>query len=89
MCIGRVKANQLPDPDVFFVVAVDILQEQNVGLLCHIDATAPDFETGGLMQSFSKNFAAIHATIAVIILKNQQFVFQFCFGLPVRIRWHG
>ena len=83
--VGRVEPVQELLADVGLVVAVGVLEEQQVGGHGHEHAAVPELEAGRVVQVVGEDLRAVGLAVAVGVLQDQQLVVHRLLGLPVRI----
>ena len=90
MCVRRIEAMQQANSHIGNIVAIGILQEQQIRNLTNDHATTPEFKSGWVMQLVREDLALIGFAVVVGIGQNQQLVIHlFDNRLPVRISRPG
>ena len=85
VCVGRVEAVNDPFFDVVLVVAVGVLEEQQVRALSDQHAAVPELETGGIVDVSGECLADICFAVVVGVFEDQQLVVHRIGRSPMRI----
>ncbi len=87
--IGRVEAVQDAHAHVGLVVAVGVLQEDQIGRHGHVHAAVPEFESGRVVQMVGEGRTLVGLAVTVGVFQDEQLVVHLLLRLPVRIAGPG
>ena len=88
MRIGRVEAMQHDFARVGAIVAVGVLEEHQVRLLCDVRPAVPKFQTCRNVQTVGKDRLLVGLAVAVSVLVDQQLVIDRRAGQVHRVAGH-
>ena len=83
--VGGVEAADDPRLDVVVVVAVGVLEVEDVGALRDDYSLPPELEAGGVMEIASEGLHLVGAAVAVGVLEDQELVVHRLVRPPVRV----
>ena len=86
--VGAIQAVEEADAHVGHVVAVGVLQEQDVGHAGHDDTAVPEFKSGGVVH-LGKGDGLVGDAVAVLIRQDQQAVIHFLERFPLGVGGPG
>ena len=86
--VGAVQAVEQADAHVGHVVAVGVLEEQNVRHAGHDDAAVPEFKSGGVVH-FGEGDGLVRHAVAILIREDQQAVVHFLERFPLGVGGPG